>query len=511
MDQKLVLVKAISLLYRESTLADKESNSSDLIRTVLTGIKLPEVALSVTQERQVLMNLRDTVQYMCDNPLDTVYDITDLMQRLKVNCMDDESLYTAFQQGMEYDLDESKTKKAIIGMRKFINDTFRETEAFELISKASTKAKFQRSTIENVRSFVGELRAALEPYELEANRKDPSVVSSVDLGDAASLSSVLTDVQEQNNEVSILRFGWQGLNRMCQGGARRGEAICTSALQHNYKTGSGLTMFKQIALYNTPHMLNPTKRPLLLRISFEDSLPSNVQFLYQNIFQNKYGELPNLRKTKLADMAEFIKAEMGVNGYQVRLMRVNPSGWTYRDIQNKVIEMESLGYEVHVLALDYLGKVPTTGCIQGAHGDDMRDMWTRMVNFCSAKGITLLSPHQLSSDAKMMIRDGRSDFVKQLPGRGFYDGCKRLDQVIDLEIHCHIEHLNGESFLTFQRGKHRIPTVIPEKDKYMVLKFTEKGCILDDIGKPDSTLRKVGGGPIGTSEETPFFAFQFKE
>ena len=119
-----------------------------------------------------------------------------------------------------------------------------------------------------------------------------------------------------------------------------------------------------------------------------------------------------------------------------------------------------------------------------------------------------MSPHQLSSDAKQLVREGRSDFVKQLPGKGYYDGCKRLDQEIDLEIHFHIEHLNGESFLTAQRGKHRWPTVIPEKDKHLVLKFTDKGCIMEDIGKPEASLRKVGGGPIGSSEETPFFEFK---
>jgi hypothetical protein len=508
MDHRLVLVKAITLLYRESTLPDKESNSSDLIRTVLGGLKLPEVALSVNPERQVLMNLRDTVQYMCDNPVDTIYDKEDLLQRLKVNCTDDEKLYEACMQGIERDMDESATKKHILGIRTFINNTFRETELINLIAKAAQKVKFQRETIADMRAFVGEFKATLEPYEMEANRKDPHVVGTVDLGDNASLTTVLTEVQEQNNDVSILKFGWQALNRMTQGGARRGEAICLAALQHNYKTGTGLTTFKQIAVYNTPHMINPTKKPLLLRISFEDSLPSNVQFLYQNIWQNKYGELPNLKKTKLLDMAEFIKAEMGVNGYHVKMMRVNPSGWSYRDIQNTIISLEAEGYEIHVLALDYLAMVPTTGCIQGASGDDLRDLWRRMRNFCSSKGITMMSPHQLSSDAKQLIRDGRSGFVQAIANKGYYDGCKRLDQELDMELYFHIEHLNGEAFLTCQRGKHRVPTVIPETHKYFVMKFTEKGCILDDVNGPDTSLRKVGGGPIGSSEETPFFEFK---
>ena len=77
-----------------------------------------------------------------------------------------------------------------------------------------------------------------------------------------------------------------------------------------------------------------------------------------------------------------------------------------------------------------------------------------------------------------------------------------------MELYIAIERKDGAAYLTAQRGKHRTPTVIPETDKYMVLKFTEKGCILDDVGKPDSTLKKVGGGAIGSSDEIPFYEFQ---
>lgn len=505
---KLVLVKAITLLYREGQLPNKETNSSDLIRNVLAGLKLPEVALSVNPERQLLMNMRDTVQYMCDNPVEFVYEKDELLQRLKINCGDDEQLYNAFCQGIEKDMDEAAVKRTVLNIRKYINDTFRETEIINLFGKATNTLRFQRETISDVRKFVDDFKLKLEPYEQAASLKDPNVVGSVDLGDDAQLSFVLTEIQEVNNNVSLLKLGWQGFNRMTQGGLRRGETVCTSALQHNYKTGINLSFFAQIARYNEPHLFVPTKKPLLLRISFEDSLKSDIQFVYQYIFQNKYGELPDMKKLNIAEMAKFIRAEMEVNGYHVKFMRVNPSGWAYRDIQNTVISLEAEGYEIHLLDLDYLAMVPTIGCTQGAQGDDMRDMWRRMRNFCSARGTTLMSPHQLSSDAKQLVREGRSDFVKQLPGKGYYDGCKRLDQEIDLEIHFHIEHLNGESFLTAQRGKHRWPTVIPEKDKHLVLKFTDKGCIMEDIGKPEASLRKVGGGPLGSSEETPFFEFK---
>ncbi|WP_144106761.1 DnaB family ATPase [Paraburkholderia sp. BCC1886] len=120
------------------------------------------------------------------------------------------------------------------------------------------------------------------------------------------------------------------------------------------------------------------------------------------------------------------------------------------------------------------------------------------------KKIAFPTPHQLSTDAKQMIRDGKSDFVKELPGKGYYKGCKQIDQEVDLETYIHIEKSNNESFLTIQRGKHRLIGQTNPKDLYCVLPFTKYGLAFD-VDRADTTRKKVGGGPIGSNEETPFW------
>ena len=122
------------------------------------------------------------------------------------------------------------------------------------------------------------------------------------------------------------------------------------------------------------------------------------------------------------------------------------------------------------------------------------------------KAIAFITPHQLSTEAKMLIREGRSDFVKEIIGRGYYAGCKQLDVVVDLEIFIHIEILNGVSYLTIQRGKHRIIEQTPHKHQYLVLKFNEVGGIPDDLLGADTSLSHVGGGVIGSGEEKPFWS-----
>lgn len=53
----------------------------------------------------------------------------------------------------------------------------------------------------------------------------------------------------------------------------------------------------------------------------------------------------------------------------------------------------------------------------------------------------------------------------------------------------------------------RLASVISETDKYVVYTFGDHGPILDDVDGPPTHRKKVGGGIVGSGEETPFFAF----
>ena len=101
------------------------------------------------------------------------------------------------------------------------------------------------------------------------------------------------------------------------------------------------------------------------------------------------------------------------------------------------------------------------------------------------KEIAFISTHQLSTEAKQLIRNGvpAQDFVKEIANKGYYEGSKQLDQVVDLEIHQHISKLGKDKFyLTFQRGKRRYPENIAEDKKYFMLPFPQKiPCIPPNI------------------------------
>lgn len=509
MNDKHLLINSITLLYRESKLPALGDRSTTLVRNILTTIKLPETALTFNPEAEQLAGLKQFALAMASDPQDHEYEINELLQRSKMIAGEDLTLYEILKEVFTTELNETGLKRNVTNLRRTLQNHFREEKIKDIIHKAGVQIKFNRETIVDMRQYVAELCAALEPYQQDVVTKDPAIVTTVNFNNKESLSTVFEDVRKQANGSSILRTGWQGINRMLRGGFRRGEEVLISALQHNFKTGFTLSLFKHFALYNVPEMIDPTKKPLLVRISFEDDLASNMRFLYSSLKENETGLAvtdEEFDKMTSDEISEYVMEKMKVNGYHIEMIRVDPSQWSYIHICNKLLEYEADGYEVHVLMLDYLFLVPTTGCSQGPHGHDVRDLFRRMRNFTNPRKITLITPHQLSTDAKQLIRDNHSDFVKLIANKGYYAGSKQIDQEVDLEIYIHIEKVNGKSWLTCQRGKHRLPGITPEEDKYTVLPFEDIGTIRDDVNGADTSRRRPGGGPVGGNESlTPWW------
>lgn len=511
MNNKLLLITSVTLLYRESQLKDSE-RSSDLIRNLISKMKLTggEANLGVGQAHDIIASLRTTALMMCEAPHGHQYELTELLQRLRVDAGEDESAYEALSDGMVVELDENALKRSVLNMRHSLQNALREATSAQIMEEAMYRMKFKRNEITNMQEFFSDLAQKLEANNVVSVIRDPAIVNELDIDDTDAVAKTYVEVQAGEVGESIMKTGFQGVNRMLQGGIRRGDEGVIGALQHNFKTGFSLTLFKQIALYNVPYMLNPDKKPLLVRFSFEDSAEKNMEFLYISLKEN---EDPSVKASTAGldpkEIAEYVKTKLRVNGYHIKIIQVNPTLWTYKHICEKLMEYEAQGYEIHMCMVDYLTMVPTTGCTMGPTGADVRDMYRRIRNFCHPRKIAFVTPHQLSTEAKRLMRDpmgaGANDgsFVKMIENKGMYAQCQSLDNEVDWEIYIHKEILNGEAFLTLQRGKHRVNSILPEKHKFLVLPFYPIGALRDDYGKEDSSRSKVGGGAVGTKNEIP--------
>lgn len=496
MDNRIILIKIITLIYRCRLINNTEND--DLIRTILNTIKTdgPEFNFNgcnyIKNLKEFALNLLEEKEVIAKEVI---------LQHLSIILENDSKLLAVIKESIEQDYDEASNKRIITSLIKLLNNFYKEHLAIEILSKVTYDLKFNRSKINNFSDYLKTVISNLEPLtNILTTIKDPAVVNEIDFENPDSVATVFEEVKSLNNKTGVYKLGWQDVNKMTQGGIRRGECVGIEALQHKYKTGFTLSMFMQIALHNSPIMtkeeLESNKKPLLVRISFEDNLTNNLQFMYQYLkaIENTPISIKDFETLSAKDMTEYVLKKLTATGFHIKMRRVDPSQWTYSSLINYIIELEAQGYSVHVLMCDYLLKMPTTGCIQGPAGVEKRDMVRRVRNFCSARNIAFISPFQLSTEAKQLLRNGvpEHQFVNEIAEKGYTDGCKTIDQELDLEIYIHLFTHKRKKYLAIRRGKHRLSTVIPDEDKYVIYKFPGLNIpILEDINTDSIGMKKL--------------------
>lgn len=500
MNEKLILVKAFLLLYRESLLKTNSDDSTpNIIRKSLELIKKSQVNISITREVDIITNLKNEVVEMLSNSANHTYVKEDLLNRVKLLTGSDEHLYETLYDGINTDLDEFKLKQAIINDRRSLASFNKNEELAKIITGSYSEYFHNRDKITDVGKWVEILQANLEPFKGRLDDDDPAITDEVDFEDENSISDLAKTMSEEISGDLGFMFGWQDINAMFNGKLRRGECFVINALQHNYKTGFSLSLFVQACIFNKPTLLDPTKKPLLVRISFEDSASLNLQFIYKYLYENETGAVIDEEDVAALDpafIAKYCKEKLTATGFSIKILKVDPMAWTLNDLFNKIIEYESQGYEVQLCMVDYLAKLPTTGCTGNNGSEEYRNMLERARQFFLKRKTLFITPWQISPDAKTLIREGATDFVKQLPGRGYTSGSKQIDQVLDAEVYIHKEIYKGVSYLAVQAGKLR-RIVKPSDDKtYRVYEFVKRGCIPWDVEKPNSARLKLGGETV---------------
>lgn len=510
-DNKTLLLKGITLLLCESQLPENTENSAELVKRIAKDSVSPEMVIGRSVDGEVVTALKKIVSFMAEQPANYRFDVKSTIMDVKLACAADETIAPLVELYMTVPENSDELKMKVLNIRKGIEQHFTEIDIAGMLMKSAMSFKNDRDTIPSVKTFIADIISRLEVHTVSGEEEDPAINFCLNVNDDTKGMELIERIQNQENGTHILQVGWQGMNRMLDGGFRPGEQWVIGAQEHNWKTGFSLTLFRQISQYNDAVCVrDATKKPALVRFSFEDSAEANVEFLYKSYYENESGEVITEMPSDPKEMWEYVSTRMRARGWEIFLYDVNPSMWTYKDICNEILRLEARGYEVRLMGLDYLLKVPTTGCLQGPHGVDIRNMYERIKAFCAPRKITMITPHQLSPDAKMKAREGTNNFVKEMLGGGYYSGTKQLGQVIDGELFINIElDPRGNAYLAIQRGKHRKIRQTPMEYRHIVLQFVVGGVIPDDIGKPDSTRLKVGAPSLGEMTDAAALGMDF--
>lgn len=510
-DSKSFLVNCITLLYLESIREDAHTNSSDLVKKGLPFVRIPEVAIEGDKSKDILYNLKNTVETLVVNSPQHKYDKKAFLQRIRLNTLDDNNTYLAISDIVESEFAEEHLKRLIIQYIGEIREIIRVEELTNYLAEQYKKIKLNKGTVD-MSTYVQTVRDELDAYNSVKGQSElDSVVTRVSSSDVDKIKSTLSLAKDELSDAGSIKVGFQALARMLGSscGFRRGEFVLLAALQHNFKTGMCLILMIFAAMYNKPYMRDPKKKPLILRISAENEVQTDITTTYKFIKEWEDGIEVNVKNIDIDMASAYISEKLQSTGYTVDFIRVNPSKFTYRDLEMIVMEYEANGYEIHSIFFDYLNMINKAGCDNtGPTGSVVRDLFRRVRNFMAPKGITFVTPHQISTDAKKLMRGGASDnFILELVGKGYYDSCSTIDQEVDIEIMFHIEQRGLRKFLTVARGKHRKIEITPVEYLYFVLEFQKVGTLIPDINGKDTSMRHVGGLPMYTdrADEKPWY------
>lgn len=494
MDENVILTKCITLLFRESQLENSTESSVDTVRTLLEKLKISNHDIGIATRRSSMLALKNLALDLCNRVSDEPMDATELLQQIRVITNGDNNLYTAFEQGIQPELIGPSLKRTITNLRKTLTNHYREQRTIEIVRKANRELGFERHNIPDLGNYIRDLMTELEASTMKSSGKDPALVFSMDVGDDSSMAEVFEKVTSSNDAGLAYTTGWRELNDALQGGPRSGDCVVIGALQHNYKSGMSLSMTTHIPIYNKPKCKDPTKKPLIYRVTLEDPARNNAQFMYQLLKYDETGEAVDVKGVSAKEMANYVRDRIRVNGYHFIIDEVNPADWTYQSLISRIIELESEGYCVEVLSVDYLAKLPTTGCVQGSIGDDMLDMLSRVRGFCSAHGILFITPHQLSTEAARIMQTVPNDqFLHAIKGGGYFEKTKGLGRIYDIGILIHKCETETGDYLHVVIDKHRFPSVADSRLKSFFMKFpSNKMPIPANVQNPEhKTLRKI--------------------
>ena len=493
-DPKLILARAITLLFRENQLSLQSDTSVELVRNVLRDVYVVEHSIGMDHEKQLIMSLKTLVLQLCDSFKDP-FDKSDLIQQVRIITeTEDPKLFEAIKVALETEYTDSSLKKSVVATRKQLDNYFREKTITEMFKKASVDIVYNREKIVDISNYVQEFVINIEPLITSRKMNDPAVMGSMNFGDLETIRTVFQEAHKEATENSrVYVTGFNGFNNMTQGGLRP-QCSMGLALQHKYKTGLQLSLYSQVMQRNRPKTVDKNKIPCQVFFSFEDELTDIATFLFVQAKYSETREYVDPKNYTHEEMASYVGEKYASMGWTPIIERIDPTAWTYKDAFNYIIGLEAQGYSVEGLWLGYMMLLPTTGCIQGAQGESLRDMLRRFRNFCMARGAIFYTPHQLSTDAKVLLRGICTDsqFAKEVAEKGYSAGSKQLDQELDLEFYHHIFKHGKDSYLAMQRGKHRGAKHIQDEEKSFILKFPNNMMPIPDDLPEDPVIKRVG-------------------
>lgn len=483
-EDKLTLIQCVAILHSETIYTPCQGEYHKLISDAIKGIKLPDT-VSEGDERATLVYLKKYVDEIITGI--SKFDEKTMLTGLKIFSPFDTGAERAVRDLLK-DVTVEEAKKTVdsltIELYKVVNKSKLKRQLISSLSRVDERGISDED-------IIAELQVALDNTRARKKKGRPaSYVASVGTLAEGSIAGTMGRAVETLNGKS-LRTGWQDMNRMLglSNGVRPGECIVIPALPHNAKTTFSLSLYISMALFNKAEDFVPAgKKGLWLDISLENELEVNLPIIYRMIKEHHTGEAVDVRNIDAAEAEQYIRDKIRENGWDMMFERHTGSEFGITELRDTMEHYEAEGYHLMGVRMDYAGEAKMTGLGNGTNGSEVRDFYRRFKDLGTAllsedvrRECVMISPHQLSPAAKAFKAMDPYTYVRNLPGKGYYDRCTTVDNVVDCELFIGIQDRTDGSYLEVQRGKHRTTVDTPVSHRYFVIPFNNIGTLPWDV------------------------------
>jgi hypothetical protein len=489
-DNLLKIIRIISAIYYNYLATDTDPGIFDQLKGYIKDIIIDVRATegNAGGEDRIVDNLRATAEWMLsDSAIE--YSIDDLLMKLKLNLLGDLNYYGILEQYLNPSIAAIDARKRVHGIMQELRYEEQKVKLKKTVWAAHKALTFSGEYVETPK-FVNDLLTELEDIQVSGAGGDHAgLVGKVDFTDVKAIEEALTKGVDLLDINGVLNTGFQGLNAACNGmGVPRGYLVNFGALTHHYKTGMLIDLSLNIPAYNDPWLWDKTKKALIIRVSFENTIDQDIITMYKKLYECKHGVRCDVENITMNEAVATIEAHFSQRGYTFQMLHYDPATFCVYDLFDLFNKYIEAGYEIHAAIIDYLSQIASN-----TYGDRLDSKITKtfeMVrNFCYPKGITVFTGHQLSTEAQTEYRANPIGLTRKTCTGGWYMDCKSLHTKLDLEfVMCVYVHNDGVSYLFISRGKARGMENTPYKHRHIILPFLEIGGIKPDINGENITL-----------------------
>lgn len=469
--KKSVILSFIRLLYIESQLAGSLGNSIVDIRELLELLK-GKVAVQDQIQEELMTVLKEMIKHDFKEPME------ESLFRFEV-----EDIYSERPEmvALVFEIEDIKLlTKEIFSLRRKLVAQLRIVRMQTKLSKANyliTKTDMEPEEISE------ELDSVVDVISRNNMNGDgaEAVTESISMTNKQGLKDLFAKIKDDSDPGAVWKTHLQGVNDMLQGGMRSGQMVFINGVQHSFKSGLSLTMFISLALLNPPKESKRPGKPTLVWLSMEDDMRKVIGDVYGflKVWDDPLCDRINLIDIDIDEATEFVSSRLEESGYDVQFHRVDSSDYSFKKLFDFLTKLEMEGASLRVVGIDYIANIPKTGCSTGgALGADTRELVRRIRNWMQSRDILCLSPHQLNTQAKQLIRDGlpAHELVPKVLKNGYTADSSQIDQELDVEIALNPFTIDGKDYLMIGCGKHKLNSVIEDKDKLItIVDFPDNG------------------------------------